>query len=915
MFWYDRNNLRWFYTDKNGKNKIYKFPLELYINPKDKRSVRKFTDICEQIWGNTEKRNWKNQIDEYDNTGKYTDIFGNKLTRIRFKRTDSNVTKFKKLLKELFNEKVQIYGTSNVDYGFILDESIEFNDKRRIWFYDIEIDNFSTLNDNTDDYKIDVMQPLRPILSITIYDTMEDKYWILTLKDKLETNKEYETMKYLDNVDVYLFKTEKDLLKVFVKFMRKYKPDLLTGWYSESFDTPYIINRIKLLFGEKSLNGLTTFDKPRKGLYSNVYKKVTRNEIKFYNTIVGLETVDYLDIYKKFSGKNPPSYGLDSVAEYENLGITKTEKKGFMYFFSDFDKYIDYIFRDVELLVKLDEKLKLMNMLIGLQNLLKIPFNSLFMTSFVVTDMIYKILIKEHKILKSYTVEDIPNMSYQGAIVLDPEDTRYYNLVVLDFASLYPNTIRTLNISPELLIKNINNVKKMDEKNIPYVDLTDMFNNGEVDTTKERVTFRLDKKGILPKVIDILITERLRYKKLMKQEKDPQKKLEYNLKQWNYKIILNSVYGYLGYKYSLLFDPLVAGSVTSGARFMLLSAKDIVDNKTFYVDSYNTILLDEKEYKNTHDKELKKSLKKIKTYVKYGDTDSIFIVRDDWNNKELDLDEDTVNKFGELLKEYTNKKLLERIFTLTRNYTIDELKERNTEELDVDKLFKIVRFFGVKKRYYGLDFKGKELYHGIELVRSDTPKGVKSILSDLFRKSLLEYENLSDEVLQYYEGIQKMKLDEIGTPKSISKLNMNDYKVIPNHVRGYNVTKKLIPDIEDVPKDKVIVVPITVKKEFYEIDSDTYMFIKETFNVKKKRNDDLNIVFSFVKDDLEYIEEFLDKNNKYFSVNYLEIFEKQIIQKLKQFSDYEKDLVNIINSLKQKTKYKDKLTLFDMGGI
>ncbi len=810
----------------------------------------------------------KSKFGSLENLSKHTEIITDymnylhkPLVGIRFDNTKQSVKPYFDQLKELKRRNMVIYGENIFRYGILIDPNITINNSRvRIWFLDIEIDNFSSNSDLSMQQIVD--NALSKLISITIYDSLAKKYIALVVDPE---GSRTEQLTKDNNKIIQIFKSEKQLIKFFVQLLKDTEPYVISGWYSNEFDIPFLINKVKNELNDQSQMSLID------GLEADIYiKKSNNGEVQHFNKIPGIELIDYMDLYLKYSGKNPPSKSLDGVAKFEGIS-GKTESKGFLNYYDDFQKFIDYIFRDVEVLVELENSKRLIKMITALQELVKIPLSQIMHTSRMVEQMIYHSTFNDNIVIPSY-VKYQGNAGYQGAIVLDPEDKTFDNVVVLDYASLYPNTIITFNISPDTLLKG----KQLDEakqKGIPCSDLTSVMDG-------EKVGYRLDFMGMIPKAVKMLIDKRMEYKRLYKtaQDDDPNK-VEYDLKQWNYKIIINSIYGYLGYRFSPLFDVTVSGSVTAQSRYMLMSAKEIVDN-----------------------------MEDMDTYVTYGDTDSVFIVKRDWQGKEKTKEE--ILKVAKTIEDRTNIQLEKKVNQLIHNISPDKII--NTLKEEVDKIFFKLRFFGVKKRYYGINLKGEEEYHGIELARSDTPQSVKPTLSDFFKKQL--YSKLTkEELLDKYEEMRKFPLEDIGTPKSITQLNLDNYKVIPGHVRGMLFAKQIGINIPDVITDKLLQIPVVIFKEY---NPELFNKAKEIFNLKSKKATELNCIISTLPDLLEETIEVIQKLDKFIKIDYFTFYDKQVLEKMTQFTEL-RPLIEEVRTQIMQQEYKDKqgknLMLFSIG--
>lgn len=853
-YWYDNLGSA-YYKNQSGRWNHLLLDKQFFVDLDD-NTKRIIFDVMKSNFDNVDKLTKHTEII----TG-YKNYLGNPLVGIKFDNSNQSIKPYFNSLKSLKKRNMVIYGENIFRYGILIDPDITINNSRvKTWFLDIEIDNFS--NNNNISMQQIVDHALSKLISITIYDTLAKKYVALVVDPEGQRN---EQLTMDDDKIVKIFKTELQMIKFFVQLLQDTQPYVLSGWYSNEFDIPFLINKIRNTLHDNSQMSLIN------GLECDIYiKKSNNGEVQHFNKIPGIELIDYMDLYLKYSGKNPPSKSLDGVAKFEGIQ-GKTESKGFLNYYDDFDKFLKYIFRDVEVLVELENSKRLIKMITALQELVKIPLSQIMHTSRMVEQMIYHSTFNDNIVIPSY-VRYSGNGGYQGAIVLDPEDETFDNVVVLDYASLYPNTIITFNISPDTLLRG----KYLDDakqKGIPCSDLTELMDG-------EKVGYRLDFMGMIPKAVKMLIDKRMEYKRLYKtaQDDDPNK-VEYDLKQWNYKIIINSIYGYLGYRFSPLFDVIVSGSVTAQSRYMLLSAKEIVDN-----------------------------MNDLDTYVTYGDTDSVFIVKRDWQGKEKTKDD--ILKVANEIEDRTNKQLEEKVNQLLFNISQDKII--NTLREEVDKVFYKLRFFGVKKRYYGINLKGEEEYHGIELARSDTPQSIKPTLSDFFKKQL--YGKLTkEELLEKYNEIKQLPLEDIGVPKSITQLNLSNYKVIPGHVRGMLFAKQIGINIPDVITDKLLQIPVIIYKDY---NPELFNKAKEIFNLKSKKATELECIISVLPDLLEETISTIEKLDKFIQIDYFTFYDKQILEKMTQFSELRPMIEQVRTEIAQ-TEYKDKqgknLLLFSIG--
>lgn len=826
-FWQNQLNKTFYYKEINSET-IQKINnnFQLFFEKKDINKMRKifFNLKIDKRYIQKVEDDWK-------------DVFGKQIVMTQF-NSKINYFKYKNILDMMKDNNIKTFGTANMNI-FPYEVTEDFSEKR-LWFIDIEViekKHQKIFNGE--------------IISITIFDTKENEYFSFITKP----NKNIDTEMYPEN---FIFVDEEiELLKTFSKIIKDKCPDVISGWYSEGYDIPYIINRSKNYNIELSLI---------QNLYSNSKtmdiggRKITKNYIP------GIDLVDYLELYKKYIFDQPTSFKLSTVAKFHNLK-GKTEEKGFLNYKKDFNKFVDYAIRDVEILVELEQKLNLLNLLYGLQAVIRIPVNFLMANSIIIEHFLSQFLYKE-----KITVQDNPDsnnneIDVEGAIVLQPKNENYNNVVVLDYASLYPNIIVTYNISPETLIEK----DLYEEKS---VDLTEMYKE---EGKNESVKFSLEKEGIFPRMINFLLDERLKYKKMAKDApKNSLEKIKYGIKQLNYKILLNSMYGVIGTSRFPLHDKRCSSAITTASRNALRYLNKKLNKKEFQI-----------EYEGKHIN--------FETRVIYSDTDSSFdhiIIREDISiNKKLIL---TISNF---LANHINNIIAEELPTKYSN--TKDINKRTTLKVDVDKLFKKVKFFGVKKRYFGIDFEDNIITHGVEIVRKDTPVAIKNILSQLFILALkkdIEESHLIDS----YNKIKKLNLEDIAIFKNITKKNFNKYKTIPNQVRAIIVMQKLF-NLEYSLNDSVLYYPVIYKSP------DTFEIVSKIFNITPKNNFQLKASLAIEYEHIDRLKELID--NEIIDIDYLTIFEKNILTRLEQFSETKKIIQKVRYDLGINTKNKN-LKLF-----
>jgi len=467
----------------------------------------------------------------------------------------------------------------------------------RTFFFDIEV-----ISDEFPDPR----DAKYPITSITIFDTKTKKYYVWGIK----IYDQYSCKDHLEGVEpeeiVYNYcVNEKDLLKKLLRFWRANFPDLICGYNSYSFDIPYIVHRIDQVF-EKGKGSLLSpvdyiYGQEKENKFSQTYMEYT---------IGGISHLDYMVLYKTFTPGERESDSLDYVAKEEEVGGKLDYGDTSLQELSvkDWNKFINYNIWDVKILMLIDEKRKYLDIarfsaFSGFCNVDK----ALGKVA-VIGGIIAKQGLINNRIIT--TQREGEKETIPGGFVKEPEPGMYDNIMVMDLNSLYPNTIITLNISPETKVGKI--IKKDDD--IFTVDfckarkIVDIPKEKFFTLIKEKgwalsaagVLFSQEKKGLCAEFADDLYQKRKKVKKIMFQYEndllsmeegsDEYKKTKHiisqlDTEQYLYKILLNSTYGVLANRFFVLYDLDCAKSITLTGQ-ALIKQSDKIANE-YMQDEWN----------------------------------------------------------------------------------------------------------------------------------------------------------------------------------------------------------------------------------------------------------------------------------------------------------------------------------------
>ena len=452
-----------------------------------------------------------------------------------------------------------IYGNTKYLYQYILDK------------YPKEVDyDFTKLNIMSLDIETtsengfpSVEEAREEILCITVKDFTSKK--IITWGCG-----EFENSR--DDVHYIYCQNERELLMKFQEYWVQKTPDIVTGWNVKFFDMPFICRRMDRVLSMKHMRALSPWNSIRER------ELHVRGQKKIYYDIIGVSTLDYYDLYQKFTYTNQESYRLDHIAFVE-LGQKKldhSEFENFQDFYrNNWQKFIEYNIHDVELVDMLEDKMKLIELAVTMAYDAKVNFEDVFFQVRMWDSIIYDALTQENIVIPPKT-ESTKDQQYAGAYVKEPTPGVYDWVVNFDLNSLYPHLIMQYNISPETLL----------DDRVSGINVDKLLNR-EIDTsTLEGVTicpngtlFTTEKQGFLPKLMEKIYTERTIYKKKMlkaKQEyentKDPQliKDIaKFNNIQMARKIQLNSAYGAIGNEYFRYFRLENAEAITLSGQLSI----------------------------------------------------------------------------------------------------------------------------------------------------------------------------------------------------------------------------------------------------------------------------------------------------------------------------------------------------------
>jgi len=472
-------------------------------------------------------------------------------------------------------------------------------------FFDIECEMGGAL---TEEY---ISNAPKPITSIAWYDKQVDQ-WAIVILDKKGQLKRTKVR----NKEIIPFRHEADLLDCFISRMEEIQPDMLVGYNSDYFDIPYLYYRTCIVLGDKEAKRLSPI---------GIVKHAKNNQYWYtkdmFVDIAGLESMDYMRLHKKYSWEDEPSWKLDAIGE-KYVGINKIEYEGTLddLFETDIQKFIQYNFVDVEILVELDKKLQYLALTRNLAHKGKIRYGEVYASSKIHDGAISAYLLSQG-IIPPGRPHGEKKLNYAGGYLFCPKAGLYKYMFDEDLTSLYPSIIMSLNIGretivgkivPESLPENLEEFGpyggKPDRNN--YLGLNDLEamnpeeelivmdpnrrGNPRATVTVEKLVgmikqnkwavaangtfFRTDKESVLSTILKKWFEERVLYKNEMKKcykAGDNEGGAKNHLLQYTMKILLNSLYGATAlnsFRYGMPLSILSEAITLSGWRIIQESA-------------------------------------------------------------------------------------------------------------------------------------------------------------------------------------------------------------------------------------------------------------------------------------------------------------------------------------------------------
>ena len=741
-----------------------------------------------------------------DPKGKYRSLYGDPVSRFSTrKRAEFEKERRIHSNKKLFESDI------NVVFRCLSENYLKVEPpKLHTAFFDIEVDfdpekGFSPPSD-----------PFNKITAVSLYLDWLDQLVTLVIPPRHMSD---ETAKEICDQfeNCLMFRDEVELLEVFFQLIDD--ADVLTGWNSEGYDIPYMVNRTTRVMSKDDTRKfclLGQLPKPRE------YERYGKVETTY--DLVGRVHMDYLQLYKKYNYESRHSYSLDAIGEME-VGERKTQYEGTLdqLYNKDFKQFVVYNRQDTMLMVKIHNKLKFLDLANALahENTVLLPT---VMGSVVMIEMAIMNEAHERGLVVPDKKRKEANSDEQqaaGAYVAVPKKGIHEWVGAVDINSLYPSAIRALNMAPETIVgqvrqtltnhymhekgRRLANEKKRHKEGDDEVTgsilweglfgaleyeaimnqergtvLTVDFEDGRseemsaaeiwkmiFDSHKPWILsangtiFTYEKEGIIPGLLTRWYTERKSIQKQAKEAYGTEMYEYYDKRQLVRKILLNSAYGALLNEHCRFYDKRIGQSVT-------LSGRQIVKHM---MSQINMVVAGEYEYNGPA--------------IVYGDTDSCYFSAYPTFKKQIDSGEMEWNKdvciqvYDAIAEEANNSfpAFMERAFHAPR---------KNGEIIKAGRELIGDRSIFITKKRYAINIFDKEGKRkdkdgkmgdikamGLDLKRADTPKYVQEFLMNVLCM-VIQQGKSRDEVIEAIKDFKRIMAAQDpwtkGSPKSVNNL-------------------------------------------------------------------------------------------------------------------------------------------------
>ena len=608
-----------------------------------------------------------------------------------------------------------------------------------------------------------------PVTAITMKNNIDNVYYVWGMG---EWSHNSSIVNHLD-INYVQCANEAELLHKFMDQWASSYPDVITGWNSRMFDTVYLVNRINKVLGQGHANKLSPWHHDMRNPLRSRTLEFAQSDVQVYE-INGIEQLDYLDLFKKFaySYGTQESYKLDHIAHVV-LGESKIDYSEYgslnQLYLNDFQKFIDYNIKDVEIVDRLEHKMGLATLCMTIAYKGKVNYADAF-GSVAVWDALIFNELRSRGIICPPKRDNTKERKIEGAYVKDPKVGMHDWVMSFDLNSLYPHIIMQYNMSPETIVDKVHSfdLLRRDNTNGSYGSSVDyLLDHNKLEISPEHCMagtgqfFNVTKRGLFPELVDNLYNERKQYKKEMlqveQQIQDQGSSYELERKvttldnqQMAIKILMNSLYGAMSNEYFRYYDIRIAEGITISGQLTIRWAEK-------HLNQYMNKIL------GTDDQD----------YVIAIDTDSLYI---------------NMGGLVDKVKPKDPVKFLDKVATEKIEPMLDNAYQKLKDYMngyDQKMVMKreVIASKGVwtgKKHYVlnvynseGVQYKEPKLkMMGIEAVRSSTPAVCRNMFKDTLKVILEKRESdVQDYIKQLRDYFNNLPPEDIAFPRSVNRLD------------------------------------------------------------------------------------------------------------------------------------------------
>ena len=573
-----------------------------------------------------------------------------------------------------------------------------------------------------------------------------------------------------------VFWTEAEMLEDFVAWWVQNTPDIITGWNCNLYDIPYICRRVERILGEKWKKSLS----PWKRVHDREIIIQGRKNIAY--DLTGVNILDYLDLYKKFTYTNQESYRLDHIAmvELDDAKLDHSQYENFKDFYTnDWQRFVEYNIHDVNLVDQLEDKMKLIELCVAMAYDAKVNFEDVYSQVKVWDTLIYNDLRKRNIVVPPRNSSK-KDEKYAGAYVKEPKPGMYDWVASFDLNSLYPHLIMQYNISPETLCERRHPTASVDGLLRREVRI-----DGDFAVCANGAQYRKDIHGFLPQMMQRIYEERTIYKKKMLQakqdyEKKPSNKLKQDISKFNNiqmarKIQLNSAYGAIGNQYFRYYNLANAEAITLSGQVSIRWIENKVNdylNKVLQTDGEDYVIASDTDSIYIHLGPL------VQAVFPSGEKDDQSTLRFLKKVCDVELDRYIASAYEEMatyVNAYDQKMIMKReniankgIWTAKKRYILNVW---NSEGVQYEK--------------------PKLKMMGIEAVKSSTPMPCRTAIKEALDVIMKGNESdVQKYIKDFREKFESMPPEDIAFPRGCNNIVKNTSsatiygKGCPMHVRG-----------------------------------------------------------------------------------------------------------------------------------